>query len=179
MPLTSDNVRVGVTGAIYVAPAGTTLPTDATTALDAAFEELGYADESGVVEAQAEQITNIKAWQNSAVVRKILTEHDLTYQFTALETNPVVLEAFYGNYTDGPDGVVEIQGEVAPNVCWVIEVEDGTSTTRIVVPDGQVTTRGQVTYGATDAVKYPMTVTAFPDTDGVKAYVYYNTTGAS
>lgn len=176
---TSDNVRVGVTGAIYVAPAGTTLPTDATSALNAAFDELGYVDENGVTETQGETITNIKAWQNSAVVRKILTEHDVTYQFAALETNPTVLEAYYGNYTDGPDGVVEIRGEVAPNVCWVIDVLDGDSTTRIVVPDGQITQRGAVTYGATDAVKYNMTLTAFPDDSEVKAYLYYNTSGAS
>lgn len=179
MATVSDNVRVGVTGAIYIAPAGTTLPTSAEGSLNAAFEELGYIDESGVVETQGEQNTNIKAWQNSAVVRKILTEHDLTYAFTALETNPTVLEAYYGNYTDGPDGVVEIKGEVAPNVCWVIDVIDGDEETRIVVPDGQITTRGAVTYGATDAVKYPMTLTAFPDDSGVKAYVYFNTVGAS
>jgi hypothetical protein len=179
MATVSDNVRVGVTGAIYIAPSGTTLPTDATSALDAAFEELGFMDESGVVETQGESITNIKAWQNSAVVRKILTEHDLTYAFTALETNPVVLDAYYGNYTDGPDGVVEIRGEVAPNVCWVIDVIDGDEETRIVVPDGQITQRGAVTYGATDAVKYPMTLTAFPDASSVKAYIYYNTVGAS
>lgn len=176
---TSDNVRVGVTGAIYLAPSGTTLPTSALGSLNAAFEELGYVDENGVTETQGETITNIKAWQNSAVVRKILTEHDLTYQFAALETNPAVLEAYYGNYTDGPDGVVEIRGEVAPNVCWVIDVEDGDSATRIVVPDGQITQRGAVNYGATDAVKYNMTLTAFPDGSEVKAYVYYNTVGAS
>src|SRR5688500_7070891 len=131
MPLTSDNVRVGVTGAIYLAPAGTALPESATEALDGAFDELGYMDESGVVETQGETTNNIKAWQNSAVVRKILTEHDLTYAFTALETNPVVLEAYYGNYTSG---VVEIKGEVAPNVVWVIDVIDGDEETRIVVP---------------------------------------------
>jgi len=179
MATVSDNVRVGVTGAIYVAPEGTTLPTDATSPLNAAFDELGFVDENGVTEAQGTSVTNIKAWQNSAVVRKILTEHDLTYAFAALETNPVVLETYYGNYTDGPDGVVEITGEVLPNLCWVIDVLDGDSTTRIVVPEGQITSPGNVVYGATDAVKYPMTLSAFPDDDGVKAYIYYNTSGAS
>jgi hypothetical protein len=113
------------------------------------------------------------------VVRKILTEHDLTYAFTALETNATVLEAYYGDYTDGAEGVVEISGAVAPNVVWVIDVIDGTNELRIVVPDGQITARGQVTYGASDAIKYPMTLTAFPDADGVKAYQYHNSVGAS
>src|SRR5687767_1612212 len=136
MATVSDNVRVGVTGAVYTAPAGTALPTTAAMALNVAFVELGFLDESGVVETQGESITNIKAWQNSAVVRKILTEHDLTYAFTALETNAEVLEAYYGNYAAN---VVEITGEVAPNVPWVIDVLDGTEAIRIVVPDGQIT----------------------------------------
>lgn len=179
MATTSDNVRVGVSGAIYCAPEGTALPTDATAALNAAFDELGFIDENGVTESQSTSVTNIKAWQNSAVVRKIQTEHDLTYAFAALETNPAVLEAYYGNYTDGPDGSVEITGGVLPNLCWIIDVYDGDNTTRIVVPEGQITAPGDVIYGAGDAVKYPMTLTAFPDDDGVKAYVYFNTSGAS
>lgn len=170
MPTVSDNVRVGVTGAVYVAPAGTPLPTTAAMALNVAFEELGFMDESGVVETQGTSITNIKAWQNSAVVRKILTEHDLTYSFTALETNDTVLETYYGNFAAG---VVEVTGEVLPNLVWVIDVIDGTNETRIVVPEGQVTSPGAVTYGATDAVKYPMTLSAFPDATGVKAYIYF------
>jgi hypothetical protein len=41
MALDSDNVRVAVSGAVYVAPTGTTAPTDSGTALDAAFIDLG------------------------------------------------------------------------------------------------------------------------------------------
>ena len=45
---TVTNVSVGkpaVGGAIYRAVAGTTLPTDATTSLAAAFKQLGYVSE--------------------------------------------------------------------------------------------------------------------------------------
>jgi hypothetical protein len=175
----SDNVRVGVTGAIYVAPAGTALPTSTAGSLNAAFEELGFVDENGVVETQNETTQNIKAWQNSAVVRKILTEHDLTHAFTCLETNGTVLEAYYGNYTDGAEGSVQITGEQSTSQSWVIDVIDGTDEIRIVIPSGQVTTRGAVTYSSQDAIKYPLTITDYPDGSDVKAYVYYATHGAS
>ena len=49
---TVSNVSTGkpnVAGAIFCAPIGTTLPTDTTTTLDAAFKEMGYAAEDGVV----------------------------------------------------------------------------------------------------------------------------------
>jgi hypothetical protein len=179
MALESDNVRVGVTGAVYVAPLGTTVPTTAEEALNAAFVDLGYMDENGIAEIVNQTVTNIRAWQNSDIVRKVQTEHDYTLGFTPLETNPEVLEQFYGSYTDGPDGVVEISGGLPTAAAWVIDVVDGTGEIRIVVPNGQLTERGQVNYVATDATKYPMTITAYPDADGVKAYQYHNTVGAS
>lgn len=42
MALDSDNVRVATTGAVYVAPTGTTAPTDSDGTLNAAFVDLGY-----------------------------------------------------------------------------------------------------------------------------------------
>ena len=43
MTTTASNVEVAVTGEVSFAPAGSTLPTDATTALDAAFAGLPIA----------------------------------------------------------------------------------------------------------------------------------------
>ena len=46
-----DNVSTGkpkVGGAVFTAATGSTLPTDATTALDEAFKSLGYCSEDGV-----------------------------------------------------------------------------------------------------------------------------------
>ena len=50
-PNNAQNVSVAkpkVGGAIFVAPLGTDLPTDATTALDAAFQNVGYISEDGL-----------------------------------------------------------------------------------------------------------------------------------
>jgi hypothetical protein len=171
----ASNVLVAVTGAIYRADAADTptLPVDPLTPLDSAFDELGYADESGIVETQGQQTNEIKAWQNAAVVRKVLTQHDLTYAFTLLESSEEALEAFYGNYsgTEG-DAIIEIRGELGVRGPWVLHVVDGDTLLRVVIPDGEVTDRGAVNYVSGDAIKYPITVTAYPDTDGVKAYIY-------
>ena len=45
--VTAGKPNVG--GAIYRAPFGSTLPTSTSATLDAAFKELGYASEDGVV----------------------------------------------------------------------------------------------------------------------------------
>lgn len=169
MALDSDNVRVAVTGAVYVAPSGTTLPLHATQTLNVAFDDVGYISEDGVVESQASDTNDIKAWQNAAIVRKVQTSHDLTYQFTMIETNATALELFYGNYSAG---AVEVTGELPDRQCMVLDVVDGSEILRAVLPAAQVTARGDVTYASGDAVGRQVTVTAYPDTDGVKAYIY-------
>jgi hypothetical protein len=172
---TASNVLVGVTGGAYVAPEGTTLPTDTTTALNAAFDEVGYISEDGVSQSISEDITDLKAWQNGDVVRKIQTSHDLTYAFTMIETSDVTLDTYYGNYAAG---AVEITGEQLPHKSWVLAVEDGDDDIRIVIPDGQITERGDIVYQNGDAVGYPVTITCFPDDSGNKAYLYVSGTGS-
>lgn len=166
---TAAAVKVGVTGAIYGAPTGTTLPTSVSGSLNAAFLDLGYADENGIVQSINSQVTEIKAWQNADVVRKIQTSHDLTYSLTFLETSDEVLAAFFGDYTDG---VVQVTGDEGVRQSWVFDVQDGGDTIRIVIPDGQITERGNVSFVNADAIKYPITISCFPDASGVKAYWY-------
>lgn len=176
MALSSDNVRVAVTGGVYRAPEGTALPVDATTALNVAFLELGYVSEDGVTESQGSDTNDIVAWQNGDIVRKVQTSHDLTYAFSMLETNDNVIAAFYGN---GTAAEYEINGEQPGRFSWVLEVLDGDHHIRVVLPSAQVTERGDKTFVNGDAIMYPFTLTAYPDPDyagaedaPAKAYVY-------
>ena len=68
---TVANVTTGkpkVAGAVFVAPTGTTLPTDATTALGTAFKELGYVSEDGVTNNNSPESENVKAWGGDTVL---------------------------------------------------------------------------------------------------------------
>ena len=51
MALDSDNVRVAVTGAVYVAPTGTAAPNYSDDALNVAFQDLGYVSADGIAES--------------------------------------------------------------------------------------------------------------------------------
>lgn len=176
---TAANVRVGVplaTGAVLTGPLGTTVPVSATAAPNVALVATGYVGESGVVEAIDTETKNIVAWGGDTV-RKVQTSHDVTYQWTYLETNALVLKEVYGQ-----DNVTETSGAFAvlvnskelPHRTYVLEIKDGSRRGRIVIPDGQITKRGNVTYVHTDAVKYDVTVTAYPDSAGNKAYIYWD-----
>jgi hypothetical protein len=79
MALDASNVEVAVTGAVYLAPLGTTLPTDSDTPLDGAFQNVGYLSEDGITETPEEDTTEIQAWQNGDIVRRVLTSHEIQY----------------------------------------------------------------------------------------------------
>jgi hypothetical protein len=182
MATTAANVRVGVSGAVSFAPTGTALPVTPTATLNAAFEEVGYINEDGLTTSTSTDTNDIKAWQNGDIVRRVQTSHDFTIQFAMLETNELVLELYYGNFTHGAlgaPGVATVRGEQGTRGAWVFDVEDGDDLIRIVVPDGQVTEREDVQYVNGDAVQYGVTLTTYPDASGNKAYIYFETDAAS
>lgn len=172
MANTVANVATGkpkVTGGIWRAPLGTTLPTDATTALNSAFVCLGYVSEDGVVNSNSPSTTDIKAWGGDVVLSPQSEKPD-TFQFTLIEVlNSDVLKAVYGdaNVTIA-SGVTKVsanskEGKAA---VWVIETALRGSYKRIVIPNGQVTEIGDITYKDEEAVGYQVTVKAFPDSNG-------------
>lgn len=179
MALNASNVMVGVTGAAFVAPIGTTVPTDAEAPVAVAFLDVGYIHEDGVTQSIETDVTDIKAWQNGDVVRKIQTQHDYTLNLKMIETTSTALKLYYADAT-ATASAVKVTGAQSEHSAWVLEVRDGEKTVRIVLPDAQITERGEVTYKTDEAVAYDITITAYPDKNGVKAYIYLDdgTSGA-
>lgn len=174
MATDASAVRVAVTGAVYIAPTGTTAPTDATTALDAAWKGVGYISEDGVKESNDTETEEIKAWQNSDIVRKTITKNETSYQFTMIETNAASLGLFYGKTIATGDKQHVIGGATSGKFAAVIDVIDGNNVVRRFVPQAEVTERGEVTFSASDAVGYEVTLTAYPDSGiGGSVEVHY------
>ena len=176
----STNVSTGkpnISGAVYVAPLSTTLPTDATTALDAAFVCLGYVSEDGLENNNELDVSEIKAWGGNIVYRS-LNGLDDTFSLSLIESENVdVLKNVYGdaNVTvDANDNVtINIVAEDPQEKIWVFELAmRGGRAKRIVIPDGAVTARETITYNDSDAVAYGITVSAYPDSTG-KTHVEY------
>lgn len=175
--LTAANVAVAGTGAVFRAPAGTSLPADADAFLGVAFKGHGYISSDGISETINRNITDIVAWQNSAIVRKVVTSDDIEYSFSGIEENENMLTTYYGNYNAG---TVEYVGGAGLRGVWVLDFLDGDARhTRIVIPDGQVTSNGTVTRNAQGAAEYPVTISCYPDSSGVKAYMYFDDTPVS
>lgn len=167
---TQANVSVGkpkIGGAIYRAPLGSTLPTNATEALDAAFKALGYCSDDGLVNTNTASTETIKAWGGDIVLQP-QTEKPDTFAVTFIEAlNDEVLKASYGD--DNVSGAlatgltVRANSTEIPACAWVIDmVLNGDTAKRIVIPNGQVTEVGDITYKDDTAIGYPLTITAYP-----------------
>lgn len=174
------NVSAGkpkVSGAVYRAAAGTTLPTDAVTALAADFKALGYCSEDGLVNSNSPSMTNIKAWGGDTVLA-IQEEKEDTFQVTLLEVlNLDVLKAVYGEShvtgTLATGLTVEATAEEPVEGVWAVDMVLNSSTVkRIVIPHGKITEVGDITYSDSDAIGYELTITALPDTNGKTHYEY-------
>ena len=168
------NITIGLPkagGAIYFAPAGTTLPTDASTSLSAAYVNLGYVTEDGVTLNTAEESDTIKAWGPETVMVN-QTDYTETVTFNLLETiKPAVLQYMRGsaNVDIGVDGSIKsgTTGEQLPHGIIVVDTIQNNGSAnpryhRIVYGDCQVSDRsGDQTYNNSYPVTFPVTITAF------------------
>ena len=176
---TASNVLVGVpdkaSGGVYMSDAPLDADSYPIETLEAGAPTgmipSGFISEDGVTESNENDVEKIKAWGGDTV-RVVQTDHTVTYSLTFLESSPVILKAVYG-----ADNVVETDGRITVKVnsdvlehrSWAFEMKDGDSKIRIFVPDGQIISRGEITYTHSGAIQYEVTIEAFPDADGNKA----------
>lgn len=159
----SGEVTLAPNGHIYVAPLGSTMPTNVTTALTSAWADLGYADEDGVSITPSVETNDINAWQSAVPVKTTLTTVGLELQFKLLQTNQATTGFFLfgddwtGNVSDIASLVLSSDPSLN-EVSLVIEWEDDEgNTNRLLIPRGIVTDREAVQLVRNDAVKYGIT----------------------
>ena len=170
----ATNVRVAVTGAVYVSETGMTAPTDATTALPGTAHDLGYVSEDGVTETRERSVESVRAWQGSAKVRDVVTESSMTYSFRLIETKKETVELFYGSTVDANGAISIDPSKTGGRQAFVIDVIDGDSFIRVFIADGEVSEVGDQVYAGGEPIGYEVTVTCYPDANGVAAKKFYS-----
>jgi hypothetical protein len=178
MALDSDNVRVAVTGAVYVAPTTAPAPSYSDDALDNAFQDLGYVSADGIAETIDKSTTQIRSWQDGSLVREIVSEGTYSVELTFIETNQDVVELYYGaTLTNG-----ELDGDprqTGGRKSFVIDVIDGNSIERTYIPAGEITSVGERTLASGEAIGYQVTITAYADASSVTFKKFFSDFGSS
>lgn len=164
--VTFGSPKVG--GVVFWAPSGSTLPTDATTALDAAFLNVGYISDDGIENAPKLDTSEIKEMGGTTVLTKV-TGYSETYKFTMLEVlgaNANKLTYGAGAVTANTDGTVKSVIHAIPQDAGVLVIElalTGGYAARFVLPNETVSDIGSTKLVGTDAFGYETTVAANPD----------------
>ncbi|WP_227485094.1 hypothetical protein [Bifidobacterium longum] len=178
---TNDSTMVSlgkfkVGGYAYWAPAGTALPTDASTALSSAFKLLGYLSEDGLTITTDTDITEVKD-ANGQTVMKVITSYAESYQFSMLEVLRV--EAAKLRYNEdavtGSDKSMTIKHQMPSDNGFVLVFEiamTGNVKDRLVIGNGTRAEFGDRQVHAGDAQAYDVTVSANDMGNGVTAIEY-------
>ncbi len=177
---TANQVSVGkpkVSGAIYSAPVGTTLPTDATTALNVAFGALGYVSQDGLVHANNTTRENFRAWGGDIVDSEITEKTDI-FRITLIESlNAGVLKFVHGdgNVSGALATGLAVRGNGTDPGEHSIAVEmilRGGGSKRIVIPRGVLSELGDVVYRDNEIIGYACSILCLADADGNTYYEY-------
>lgn len=160
----TENVSTGkpkAGGAVFVAPAGTAIPTDATTALPAAFKCVGFIDTDGVTITPTETSNDFSDWGGDTV-ESDKTDYKETTKFAMIETKADNMRLIYGDGSvTGDDetgfAVLHKGGNVEEHVMVVDTLIKDKKVRRIVVPRAVFDSMEAVAYKKTELVKYATT----------------------
>lgn len=181
----SSNVLVAkplVTGGVLVAPKGTALPTDVSTALNAAFLAVGYVTDDGLTKTDSIDSDTVRAW-GGVIIATPQTGKTATFQFTLAEHFAAIgHQLVFGDSAVTTTAATANAGtrlkiaadaySVPPRRSYAFEMVAGTARDRIIVPDAQVTDLGDVSYADGDITARELTLTAFADNAGNYYYEF-------
>ena len=185
MAVDATNVLVGapdqaVTGAILSAELGTEIPTAPRDTPDPAFTGSGYVSEDGLSLTPDTSTVDVRDW-SGAMVRRILEEFTGTLAWAHLETSEGALRNYFGDDNVTIDAANEEHGNIIratmgsyelPRKAWLFRMRDRGARMLIAVPDGQITSRNEVTFTRSGAITWPVELTAYEDENGHSIYFY-------
>jgi len=176
--VTAGKPKVG--GHVFRAPLGSTIPTDAVTALASAFIDMGYISEDGVTNSNTPESEIIKAWGGTPVLT-VQTSKDDTFKLKFISAENVeVQKMVYGDENvdgtiSGTNGLkVTANAKELEDYIYVIEMlANGNVAHRVVIPAAKPSEIGDIVYKDDEVVGYDVTLACSADEAGNTHYEYW------
>lgn len=168
-----ENARVygDITSGVWVGDKGSTAPVDPTAEPDEAFEETGWLSDDGVTETRDVDSSPKRAWQGGVIVRTVRSGDSRTFKFVCLETKALTMGLVRPGSTPVTTGGITktpVKVFLGQDIrAWIIDTIDGDVHTRKNIATGEVTDVADIKNSAGDITAYELTVTCYPDADGV------------
>lgn len=153
--------KAAPSGVLYIAPAGTPLPSNPTETLNSAFVPVGLLNEDGVTISTDTDNTEVKDMDGN-IVLTINSSYSETIQFVMLETNINSLKARYGTDNVKQTGTtlqVEHKTPSGEHLALVVDLLMAGNNRRLrkVVADATLSESGDLQYHSGDAITYDVT----------------------
>lgn len=179
MAMNSDNiavVRPKVDGAVFVAAKGTAVPASAV-ATATSFNSLGWIAEDGITMTVGRETQDLKGMGGDTALT-IQSSHDVTFKFKPMELNEHTAKLTFGagNVTaeGGVVSVIKVNGNELDEVAVMFDLRGrDAELIRVCIPRAKVTENGDIAFKHNESSVIPeLTIKAFPDAQGNKAYIY-------
>lgn len=165
----TENPRIWAGADVLVAPLDTAVPTDVTTAWNAAFDSLGLLSEEGMEQMQESESNDFFA-HGGNFIRNSRSKFKKSIKVICLEDNATVFGLVNPGSEVETDGDVTTRTVSTPTTdprCFGVELVDGDITKRLVIPRGEVVEVGSVKISDSDLTAYELTIAIYSDADGV------------
>jgi len=167
----SDNAQALVDSIVYVGDKGSTLPTDTTTAVDAAFSDVGWLTDAGLGESGSTN-TNVKRGVNGSPIKTIKTDDDSSFTFECYERNAVTMGLIRpGSTPTTATGVTttNVKSNLASNEkAFVLHYDFGAWKRRVAIARGEAFLTGTIQDKPGDLAVLQFRIDCYPASDGTK-----------
>ena len=168
------------TGLVWMAPSASTAPTDASTALAAAWKNMGGMTEAGVSIKQTTSTTKKKFYGSPITQRTLVTDQEYLIDAVFGETNARTMEVFWRKALNSITPAVTT-GAFATTAgtysrqlyALVVDMVDGVNRARFYFPSVEVTNQGDVKIANSETLDWGVTLSAYPDTSGNAIYPFF------
>lgn len=169
------NIKGAVDGGYaFSAPAGSSVPAIGS-ALGTAFKNMGYVSADGIAENRETEVEEVSDLSGN-VVYTMKSRETEKLVLTLISLTEDSLKEMHGHDNVSTSGNVITVEHITTDYdqrVYVFDLlcKDGRQW-RKKVPSGQVTEVGPIVYGAGNVFGREITITCYPDSDGVRMYDY-------